>query len=697
MPQFPPGPCGGISVLRTRNAGKRAKGRSPARRPSRTAPRRKTRLELIFLFFFGGPSRKKRSPSRSRRGAGWGTAGSLFYWGGVAAVWAALLFAGLVAFVTFTMPPEVVANIKKRPPNVTLTASDGSVLAERGLRHGYIRLRHMPPYLVNAVLATEDRRFHAHYGVDPIGLARAMVKNVQAGAIVEGGSTITQQLAKNMFLTPERTITRKLQEAVLAVWLETQLSKDKILELYLNRVYFGAGTYGVEAATKRYFGKSARDVSVAEAALLAGLLKAPSRYAPTKNPNAAEERASVVLANMVDAGLLAPAKAMAAMSQPARVRNPSGITGYEYAADWVMEILPGLLGEWRSDVIVETTIDPRLQRDTQKLVGKTMAARGVPRKAGQAAALVLDTHGAVKALVGGRSYKESQYNRVVKSHRQPGSAFKPFVYLAALESGLTPDTVIEDRPININGWRPKNYKGEYRGSITMREALADSVNTVAVRLTVEAGRWRVMRTARRLGIESDIHNNPSLALGTAEVTLLELVSAYMPFANGGYAGAPHIVTRIRTPKGKIVYQRRTTGHPRAVALPYVGAMNDMMHAVMVSGTGKRAALPDRPAAGKTGTTQNFRDAWFVGYTANYVAGVWVGNDDGSPMKRVTGGTLPADIWKSIMLAAHREKRPASLPGTNMPALAQTRPLAGQAGSEERSFFRKVLGALSPRG
>ncbi|MFQ5626289.1 MAG: transglycosylase domain-containing protein, partial [Methyloligellaceae bacterium] len=610
--------------------------------------------------------------------------------------WAGLLLAGLVAYVTVTMPPSTLANIRKHPPNVTLVASDGTVLAERGLGRGYIGLRHMPRYLINAVLATEDRRFRMHFGVDPVGLIRAMAKNVQAGAVVEGGSTITQQLAKNLFLSPERTIARKFQEVVLAIWLEMHLSKNEILELYLNRVYFGAGAYGVEAAARRYFGKSARQVSVAEAALLAGLLKAPSRYAPTNNPRRAEERASIVLANMVSAKLLSPARAMAAISQPAKLRNPQGLTGYEYAADWVTEILLRRLGEWESDVIVELTIDPVLQRKAQALVNTAMTAHGPGRKAGQAAALVLGVDGAVKALVGGKSYKESQFNRAVKAHRQPGSAFKPFVFLAALESGLTPDSMIEDGPININGWRPKNYGDEYHGAITMREALAQSVNTAAVRLTMEAGRWRVARTARRLGIESDIHDNPSLALGTSEVTLLELVSAYVPFANGGYSAVPYIIKRIRTTKGKTVYQRRTLGRPRVVALSYIDAMNGMMREVMVSGTGKRAALPGRPAAGKTGTTQNFRDAWFVGYTASYVAGVWVGNDDGTPMKRVTGGSLPAQIWKSIMAQAHRKTRPAPLPGMSAPALAQRAPDTS-SGQTRRSFIDRVLGVFSPSG
>lgn len=664
-------------MLRSRRKRRREEKRASRRRPFRAVSTKSSNARA-----------RKRSP---RSGFG-----STFYWGGVLGVWAVIALCGVLGYLTLTMPAGVLTKLKQRPPNVTLVASDGTVMAERGLRRGYIRLRHMPRHLRNAVLATEDRRFYAHYGVDPVGLARAMFRNVQAGAIVEGGSTITQQLAKNLFLTPERTITRKLQEAVLAVWLEILLSKDQILEAYLNRVYFGAGTHGVEAAAKRYFGKSARKVTVAEAALLAGLLKAPSKYAPTKNPGLAERRASTVIAKMVEAKLLTSGQAMAAISAPARVRNPSGITGYEYAADWVVDILPRLLvGARRSDVVVETTIDPVLQREAQRIVSRTLDARSKKVRAEQAAAVVLDTRGAVKAIVGGRSYRESQYNRVVKSLRQPGSAFKPFVYLAALESGLTPNTVIDDAPINVNGWRPKNYRNQYRGAITMREGLADSVNTVAVRLTLEAGRTRVARTARRLGIESEVKKNLSIALGTSEVTLLELVSAYAPFANGGYVATPHIVRRIRTPGGKILYKRRTTGRLRAVALPYVAAMNDMMSAAMVSGTATRAALPDRAAAGKTGTTQNFRDAWFVGYTANYVAGVWIGNDDGKPMKRVTGGSLPAAMWKEIMLSAHRAKAPAPLPGATQPALAQTRSLSDRLRRDTDSFLDRVLSVLSP--
>ena len=664
-------------MLRSRRKSRRAKRRAPPRRPSRSMSRRRVNARA-----------RKRSPRSA--------VGGTFYWGGVLGVWAIIAFGAVLGYLTLTMPADVLANLKQRPPNVTLVASDGTVIAERGLRRGYIRLKHMPRHLKNAVLATEDRRFRSHFGIDPVGLARAMFKNVQAGSIVEGGSTITQQLAKNLFLTPERTITRKLQEAVLAVWLEILLTKNEILEAYLNRVYFGAGTHGVEAAAKRYFGKSARKITVAEAALLAGLLKAPSKYAPTKNPDLAERRASIVIANMVDANMLTSSQAMAAIAAPARVRNPSGITGYEYAADWVVDILPRLLvGERRSDVVVETTIDPVLQREAQKVVSRTLKAQSKRSRAEQAAALVLDTRGGVRAVVGGRSYRESQYNRVVKSSRQPGSAFKPFVYLAALESGFTPNTVINDAPININGWRPKNYRNKYRGAITMREGLANSVNTVAVRLTLEAGRRRVARTARRLGIESKIQDNLSIALGTSEVTLLELVSAYAPFANGGYVATPHIVKRIRTPKGRVLYKRRTTGRRRAVAMPYIAAMNDMMSATMVSGTATRAALPDRAAAGKTGTTQNFRDAWFVGYTANYVAGVWVGNDDSKPMRRVTGGSLPAAMWKEIMLSAHRATRPAPLPGAAQPALAQTRSLSDRLQGENGSLIDRVLSVLSP--
>ncbi|MGI9382199.1 MAG: transglycosylase domain-containing protein, partial [Methyloligellaceae bacterium] len=615
------------------------------------------------------PARKRSAASTRRKSARvraaerWRRIKQLSYWGGVAAVWCALILGGLIFYVTNSLPNPVLLSLDKRPPNLTILASNGRVLAERGLRRGHIRLGQLPPYAVDAVLATEDRRFYSHMGVDPVGLARAAARNAWAGRVVEGGSTISQQLAKNLFLKPERTLARKLQEAILAIWLETKFSKKKILELYLNRVYFGAGAYGIEAAARRYFGKSARHITLPEAALLAGLLKAPSRYAPTSSARRAKRRASVVIENMVKARLLSPAQAVTALASPARVRNPSGITGYEYAVDWVVELLPGFVGEQRTDLIVETTIDAALQRKAQNIVRLAVARNSVRHRVGEAAAAVLDRRGAIMALVGGRSYKRSQFNRAVKAYRQPGSAFKPFVFLAALESGMTPDTLARDTPVTINGWRPKNYKNRYRGNVTLRDGLAHSSNAVAVRLTMEVGRWRVVRTARRLGISSPLHTRPSIALGTAEVNLVELTSAYAPFANGGRGVLPHIINRVTTARGKVLYKRRGSGPGRVVADPFVGAMNEMMNATLMDGTGRQAALTRHPAGGKTGTTQNSRDAWFIGYTSHLIAGVWVGNDDGSPMKKVTGGTLPARIWKSIMTEAHANRTPRPLPGT----------------------------------
>lgn len=619
----------------------------------------------------------------------------------VAALWAGIGIVGLFAYIGVIVPDPLAADTQARPPNLTILAADGSILAERGLRRGHLPLGALPPHLIEAVLATEDRRFYSHWGMDPIGLGRAVVQNVRAQDIVQGGSTITQQLAKNLFLTPERTLWRKLQEVALAFWLEMRFGKDRILELYLNRVYFGAGAYGVEAAAQRYFEKSARQVTLAEAALLAGLLRAPSRYAPTRNPDRAEARAGQVLASMVDAGFLTSTEAVTALTAPARVDNPSGITGHEYAVDWVSELLPGFVGEQDADLVVETTVDARLQRAVQRAVGEALAKADGSARAGQAAAVVIDTEGRIRAIVGGRSYADSQYNRAVKALRQPGSAFKPFVYLAALEAGMTPDTLIEDSPVSVNGWSPRNYSGDYAGIVTLSAALARSINTVSVRLAVDVGHARVARTARRLGIAAVLHDHPSIALGTGEVNLVELTGAYVPFANGGRGVLAHIIARVRTVEGRVLYERQGSGPGQVVAAPHVGAMNEMLNLTLIEGTGTRAALPDRPAAGKTGTSQSFRDAWFVGYTANYVAGVWVGNDDGAPMRRVTGGGLPAAIWREIMADANRDAPVMALPGTYVPSVARQDERFGFAPAghapqpEKESFLRRVLGLIAP--
>ncbi len=616
-------------------------------------------------------------------------------------LWGALLLGAALAYFTARLPDPILATLDDRPPNLTILAADGTVLAERGLRRGHVRLEFLPPYLPQAVIATEDRRFYHHFGVDPLGLVRAAYRNFEAGSVVEGGSTLTQQLAKNLFLKPDRTITRKLEEVIYAVWLEHRFSKDEILELYLNRVYFGGGTYGVEAAARRYFGKSARAVTLSQAALLAGLLKAPSRYAPTRSVKLATDRLDEVLGNMVEAGFLSPADARRARLQPLKLRPIDDETGYPYAVDWVAELLPDCVGETDSDLIVDTTIDAGLQRTAQRTLRQELDGEGAELEASEGAVVVLDPSGAVKALVGGRSYRASPFDRAIKALRQPGSAFKPFVYLAGLESGYTPDSIAYDTPFSIAGWSPKNHSGTYRGEVSLRDSFAQSINTVAVKLAADVGRWRVIRTARRLGIHSALHDNPSLALGTAEVTLLELTGAYVPVANGGRGVLPHIITQVRNGDGKVVYARKGSSLGQVVALPYVAAMNDMMNATVVYGTGKQAGIPDHAAGGKTGTSQNSRDAWFVGYTAQYVAGVWVGNDDGAKMRNVTGGSIPARVWHDIMLYAHQGKAPLPLPGTGGPqpveeataGLPWNAPSA-RSEADDQPFFRRVFGILS---
>lgn len=690
-----------MGVKRSRKPGGRESARKSAKGRNRatTARRGKTTNS--------GAKRRQggRDSSRASRSANttrWRFVGRLAYWGAVAGVWLAMIVGGMVIYVAWTFTDPMEAGLGDRPASITILAKDGTVLADRGLRRGQVKLSRLPPYVVNAVLATEDRRFYQHYGVDPLGLLRATVSNVRAGTVVQGGSTITQQLAKNLFLSSERTYARKFQEVILALWLEARFTKDEILELYLNRVYFGAGAYGIEAASKRYFAKPAKDLTVSEAALLAGLLKAPSRYAPTRNAARAEGRASVVITKMVEAGVLSSAHAMAALTAPASLRDPHRVNGYEYAVDWISEQVTELIAETKHDIVVETTLDSGLQTSLQSIVQAQMDGANKAFKAGQAAAVIMDTSGAVRAISGGRSYRKSQFNRAVKSLRQPGSAFKPFVFLAGLETGLSPDTYVHDTPINVNGWKPRNYSGRYAGRVTVREGLAQSLNTVAVRVAMKAGQRRVVRTARRLGISTPMHKDLSIALGTAEVTLLGLTSAYGPFANGGADVSPHVITRIRSRRGKILYRRYSPKRTRVIDHRFVGSMNDMLNAVVVMGTGKGAALPAHPAAGKTGTSQNFRDAWFIGYTGHYLAGVWVGNDNGSPMNRVTGGSLPARIWKAAMTEAHRGRRPKPLPGTYTSSLkprpARTAtPTRPKRSTTERPFLRRVLDVFDSRG
>lgn len=664
------------------------------------------------------PRRKRKAASNAgaRRAAAKRPAGkraakkaasAVGYWAALTAAWGGILVGGVVFYHALTLPEtEELWNVDQST-GVTLVAADGSVLANRGGFAGAaVPLRDLPPHLVGAVLATEDERFYSHLGIDPRGIARAAWVNLREGELSQGGSTITQQLAKNVFLEPDRTWSRKIHELLLSFWLEARFSKDEILTLYMNRVYLGAGAYGIEAASRRYFNKSARNVTLPEAAMLAGLLKAPSRYAPTRDIELARARAAVVIGNMVRAGYISEEEARQAIEHPAELKGYKGSDSVNYAADWLLSILPSYAGRPNSDMRVTSTIDPKFQRIAETVLREALARDGEKLGASQAALVAMTPDGAVRAMVGGRSYNESQFNRAVQARRQPGSAFKPFVYLAAIEAGMSPETVRVDAPILIDEWSPENYGREFEGPMTLHNALTRSVNTIAVQVSEEVGRKQVIRTARRMGLNSPMRPHPSLALGTFETTLLELTAAYAPFANGGNAVIPHGIDRVETIAGTTIYERRGGGPGRVMSPRALGAMNAMLQDVMSEGTGRRAQLSGRPAAGKTGTSQDSRDAWFIGYTADLVVGVWVGNDDSSPMNRVTGGTLPAAIWQDFMTRTQAGMPVASLPGDYEPsAYAQaaggaandnwpfSEPMEAQS-EKARSFLDRIFGVVA---
>jgi penicillin-binding protein 1A len=619
---------------------------------------------------------RKRKSGRRARGLF-----RLFYWGAVIGLWGAIAAVGVVVWVGAHLPAIQSLEIPKRPPTIQITGADGSVIAIRGEMPGAnVALKDLPPYLPKAFIAIEDRRFYSHHGIDPLGIARAAVANILHRGVSQGGSTLTQQLAKNLFLTQERTFQRKLQEVELALWLERKHSKAEILELYLNRVYFGSGAYGVEAAAQRYFGKSAKNVTLAEAAMLAGLVKSPSRLAPNRNPEGAEQRAQTVLAAMAEAKFITEAQAQASIGHPSYNVKPVGAGTVNYVADWIGEVLDDLIGQIDQSVVVETSIDPKLQAVAEAAVIDELAAKSVKFNVTQGALVAMAPDGAVRAMVGGRNYAESQYNRAVTAKRQPGSAFKPFVYLTAIESGLTPETIRQDAPLDVKGWKPENYSHEYLGAVTLTQALAMSLNTVAVRLGLEVGPKNVVRTAHRLGISSKLDANASIALGTSEVSLVELVGAYVPFANGGLGVSPHVVNKIRTLDGKVLYMRLADQLGQVIDPRNVTMMNTMMQETLISGTAHKAELPGWMAAGKTGTSQDFRDAWFIGYTSNLVTGVWLGNDDNSPTRKATGGGLPVEIWTRFMRSAHQGVPVAALPGLQaggfLANIAQAVPQAG---------------------
>lgn len=613
----------------------------------------------------GSSSRRARADEPNDGGSGSPRRWRILYLISIAGIWCAVGVAAVLAYFAADLPSTEGLWRQERTHAVTLVDVNGRVIARRGIDSGLpVTLKDVPAFVPQAVLASEDRRFYSHFGLDLWGLGRAAWVNMNAGRVIQGGSTITQQLAKNLFLRPERTLGRKIQEALLAVYLEMSYSKDEILTLYLNRVYFGAGAYGIDAASRRYFNKPASRLTLVEAAILAGLLKAPTRYSPVNGFELAQERASIVLQGMVLTNAITPAQRDDALRTRPKLATSAETQGNQYFVDWVMERLPGLVGRPKVDLTVQTTLDLELQRMAEDAVLKTLRAKARPNV--QGALIAMTTQGAVRAMVGGRSYVGSEFNRATQAKRQPGSAFKPFVFLAALEAGRTPATKVVDAEVTYRGWTPANFSQKHEGEMTMAEALAKSVNTVAVRLCLEVGPETVARAARRMGIVSDLSPVPSLALGTSEVTLSELVSAYVPFATGGRKAVAHGVTRIATIDGDVLYERSGSGLGNAISADAAGAMNRMLIKSIREGTGKAAALANRPSAGKTGTSQDFKDAWFIGYTRQMVTGVWTGSDANLPMDNENrGGTLPAVIWKTFMDGATAGQPVLPLPGSDV--------------------------------
>lgn len=577
--------------------------------------------------------------------------------------------------------------LKKSDLAVTFLDRYGNPIGSRGIKHNdSIPLEDFPDVLIKATLATEDRRFYEHFGIDIAGTARALVTNAQAGGVRQGGSSITQQLAKNLFLSNERTIERKINEAFLAVWLEWRLTKNEILKLYLDRAYMGGGTFGVDGAAHFYFNKSARDVTLAEAAMLAGLFKAPTKYAPHINLPAARARANVVLDNLVDAGFMTEGQVFGARRNPAFAvdRRDEASPNYylDYAFDEMRKLVDTFPKSYTERVfVVRLAIDANVQKAAEDAIENQLRQFGRDYHATQAATVVSDLDGGIRAMVGGRDYGASQFNRASDAYRQPGSSFKPYVYTTALLNGFTPNSIVVDGPVCIGNWCPQNYGHSYSGAVTLTQAITRSINVVPVKLSIaigqkeqpkapnpaKIGRAKIVEVARRFGLKAPLPDTPSLPIGSDEVTVLEHAVAYATFPNRGKAVTPHAVLEVRTGAGDLVWRWDRDGpKPKQAIPPNIAAdMAGMMSHVVSEGTARRAALDGIPTAGKTGTTNAYRDAWFVGYTGNFTCAVWYGNDDYSPTNRMTGGSLPAQTWHDIMVAAHQGVEVREIPGVGM--------------------------------
>jgi len=581
--------------------------------------------------------------------------------------------------------------------SVVFTDANGTYLGRRGVLHSNaVPLDEIPDHVIEAVLATEDARFYEHFGIDILGTIRALAANVQANGIVQGGSTLTQQVAKNLFLTPERSLRRKIKEAFFSLWMEARLTKRQILKLYLDRAYMGGGTFGVEAASEFYFNKSIRDVTLPEAVMLAGLFKAPTRFSPTHNLPAARARANVVLERMIDAGFITDGQARVVRLRPADLIAPAASYIPEYYLDWAFSEVQRI-ADGRSYVLsVKTTLDLKRQKQADEAVQTILREGGKAKGVDEAALVSMTLDGAVQAMIGGRDYGESQFNRAVDAKRQPGSSFKPFVYLTALNEGFTPKSIVIDSPITIGNWSPRNYSRRYRGRISLATALQKSVNVIPVKLAQTFGRRKIAATAKAMGIRTELRLNRSMPLGTNEVTVLDMTGGFAVFANGGMEVKPYGVLEIRTQEGELLYDReRDEPAPKRVAeLEKIEQLNSMLGGVVTGGTARRAQLGFTPAAGKTGTTQAYRDAWFMGFTGELTTGVWMGNDSFSSTKRLTGGNLPAMIWQKYMAVAQSDQYITPIPGVK--SYGTPRPIISDAQKQRLAAAQSIAKAKRER-
>lgn len=606
--------------------------------------------------------KKNNKPKRSSRNSAMNLLKrKLIKWFVILAIMGALLASAVIYIVRQDLPN--IANIldENKTPVVTIKDAKGVILAKYGDLHGNsLTYSQIPKSLIEAVVATEDRRFFSHLGIDPIGLLRAMYVNQRAGRVVQGGSTLTQQLAKISLLTPDRTMYRKLQEAILAFEIEKKFSKQEIIAMYLNRVYLGRGNYGVDAAAKFYFGKNVHDLNLNEVAILAGMLKSPNRLSPANDKEASMKRAKQVLYNMEDAGYVSISE-LQNLEQPRIMERGEGRGALHnpYFADYVMELLPDLVGPVERNLTVYTTLDLGMQNKLESVLVKALAEQGASRDVKQGAAVTVDSVGAIKAWVGGASYRASQFDRVYRAKRQPGSSFKLFVYLAALENGVKLSDRFVDHPISIGKWRPRNFSREYKGSMTVQEAFSQSINTIAVQLSEKVGRQKVADIAHALGVTEELQVLPSLALGASEVPLLQMTSAYAGVASKGHKVTPIAILQVLDSHDRVIYSATPTSGAKVLSDASVNGMWAMMHESVRSGTSKGAAIDDLEIYGKTGTSQDHRDAWFFGFTNELTTGVWVGNDDNTPMRRLTGGALPATIWKRYMMQVNGSRESSS--------------------------------------